>query len=169
MLRLSAEDSPEDIYEISPMERGLLIHDILEKFVEAAKSEGSLPAPQEEWTARHRAEMRRIAALQFEDTEAKGVAGKSVMWQIARDEILIDLDAFLDADLRMRQQFGVSPMLAEAEFGIGHDGWQPAVLALPMARRSVSAARLTALTRMAPVSARWFWTTRPAGLTHIET
>ena len=130
VLRLSAEDSPEDIYEISPMERGLLIHDILEKFVEAAKSEGSLPAPQEEWTARHRAEMRRIAALQFEDTEAKGVAGKSVMWQIARDEILIDLDAFLDADLRMRQQFGVSPMLAEAEFGIGHDGWRPAVLAL---------------------------------------
>ena len=131
VLRLSAEESPEDIYEISPMERGLLIHNILEKFVEAAEMERSLPAPQEEWTTHHRAELRRIAAQQFEDAEAKGVAGKAVMWQIVRDEILIDLDAFLDADLRMRRQFSVSPMLAEAEFGISQDGWQPAVLTLP--------------------------------------
>ena len=131
VLRLSAEDSPEDIYEISPLERGLLIHNILEKFVEAAEREHSLPAPHEEWTTHHREELHRIAAQQFADTEAKGVAGKSVMWQIARDEILIDLDAFLDADLRMRRQFGVSPMLAEAEFGISQDGWQPAVLTLP--------------------------------------
>ena len=131
VLRLSAEDSPEDIYEISPLERGLLIHNILEEFVEAAERERSLPAPQEEWAAQHREELRRIAAQQFADAEAKGVAGKAVMWQIARDEILIDLDAFLDADLMMRQQFGVSPMLAEAEFGISPEGWQPAVLTLP--------------------------------------
>ena len=131
VLLLSAEDSPEDIYEISPLERGLLIHNVLEEFVEAAEREGSLPAPQEEWSTHHRAELRRIAARQFADAEAKGVAGKSVMWQIVRDEILIDLEAFLDADLRVRQQFGVSPMLAEAEFGISQDGWQPAVLTLP--------------------------------------
>lgn len=131
VLRLSAEDSPEDIYEISPLERGLLIHNVLEEFVEVAEREGSLPAPQEEWTTHHRAELRRIAARQFEDAETKGVSGKAVMWQIARDEILIDLEAFLDADLRVRQQFGVSPMLAEAEFGISQDGWQPAVLSLP--------------------------------------
>ena len=130
VLRLSAEDSPEDIYEISPLERGLLIHNVLEELVEAAERESSLPSPQEEWTAHHRAELRRIAAQQFADAEAKGVSGKTVMWQIARDEILIDLEAFLDADLRVRQQFGVSPMLAEAEFGISQDGWQPAVLSL---------------------------------------
>ena len=131
VLRLSAEDSPEDIYEISPLERGLLIHNVLEEFVEVAEREGSLPAPQEEWSTHHRAGLRRIAARQFADAEAKGVSGKAVMWQIARDEILIDLEAFLDADLRMRRQFGVSPMLAEAEFGISQDGWQPAVLTLP--------------------------------------
>ena len=131
VLRLSAEDSPEDIYEISPLERGLLIHNVLEEFIEVAEREGSLPAPQEEWTTHHRVGLRRIAARQFADAEAKGVSGKAVMWQVARDEILIDLDAFLDADLRMRRQFGVSPMLAEVEFGISRYGWQPAVLTLP--------------------------------------
>ena len=45
--------------------------------------------------------------------------------------MLIDLDAFLDEDLRMRRQYGVSPIGVEAEFGIGADGWQPAAYTLP--------------------------------------
>ena len=130
-LRLSADDNPEDIYVIPPMERGLLIHDILEKFIAAASKQGRLPAPSEEWSDRHRAELRRIAHERFADAEARGVTGKAVMWQIARDEILIDLDAFLDEDLRVRRQFGVSPMLPEAAFGIGQDGWRHAEFTLP--------------------------------------
>ena len=131
VLRLSAEESPEDIYDISPLERGSLVHAILEDFIEAARNQGSLPDPSEAWSDNQRAELRRIAIKRFADAETRGVTGKAVLWQIARDEILIDLDAFLDEDLRMRQQYGVSPIGVEAEFGIGSDGWQPAELTLP--------------------------------------
>ena len=130
ILRLSAEDRPEDIYAITPLERGSLVHDILEKFVNTVRVQNSLPATTEAWSKNHHRELRRIANEHFEEAEARGVTGKSVMWQIARDEILIDLSAFLDADLRMRQQFGVSPIGVEAEFGMSNEGWQPAAFTL---------------------------------------
>ena len=131
VLRLSAEESPEDIYDISPLDRGSLVHAILEDFIEVARNQGSLPSPSEAWSDDQRAELRRTAIRHFADAEARGVTGKAVLWQITRDEILIDLDAFLDEDLRMRRQYGVSPIGVEAEFGIGRDGWQPAELTLP--------------------------------------
>ena len=131
VLRLSAEDSPEDIYDITPLERGSLVHAILEEFIASAREQSSLPTPSEAWSDYHRRELRRIAAKHFADAESRGVTGKAIMWQIACDEMLIDLDAFLDEDLRMRRQFGVSPIGVEAEFGISEDGWQPAAYTLP--------------------------------------
>ena len=131
VLRLSAEDNPEDIYDITPMERGSLIHGILEDFILSVQQRGRLPGPYDEWSENHRRELRRIADQHFAEAERRGITGKSVMWQIARDEILIDLDAFLEEDLRLRQQYGVSPVGVEAKFGIGTDGWKPAELTLP--------------------------------------
>jgi RecB family exonuclease len=131
VLRLSAAENPEDIYDITPLERGSLVHNILEEFIAAAIQQSSLPSAHGEWNSRHRTELRRIAGRHFADAEARGVIGKAVLWQIARDEILIDLEAFLDEDLRMRRKYGVSPVFAEAEFGIGEDGWRPADLTLP--------------------------------------
>ena len=131
VLRLSAEDSPEDIYDISALDRGSLVHAILEEFIEDAREGGNLPAAGEDWSDRHRDHLRRIAAEHFAVAEATGVTGKTVLWQIARDEILIDLEAFLDEDQRMRQQNGLSPTGVEAEFGISDAGWQPAELLLP--------------------------------------
>ena len=91
-MRLSAEDRPEDIYAITPLERGSLVHDILEKFVNTVRAQNSLPAPTEAWSEDHHRELRRIANEHFKEAEARGVTGKSVMWQIARDEMLIDLE-----------------------------------------------------------------------------
>ncbi|MYE54745.1 MAG: hypothetical protein F4X34_06065 [Chloroflexi bacterium] len=131
ILRLSVEESPDDIYDITPLERGSLVHAILEDFIEVARNEGRLPGPSEVWSDSQRAELRHIAIRHFADAESRGITGKAVLWQIARDEMLIDLDAFLDEDLRMRRQYGVSPIGVEAEFGIDSDGWQPAELTLP--------------------------------------
>ena len=131
VLRLSSEDNPEDVHTITPLERGSLVHDILEKFINAARAQNSLPPPNEAWSEDHHRELlRRIANAHFADAEARGITGKAIMWQIARDEMLIDLEAFLDADLRMRQQFGVSPIGVEAEFGMSNEGWQPATYTL---------------------------------------
>lgn len=129
-LRLSAEENPEDLYDITPLERGSLVHEILEKFVEAARSRRDLPKPNVAWRDDQRELLLRIAADAFADAEARGVTGKQVLWQIARDEMLIDLAAFLDVDTQVRQQYGMSPVGIEANFGIGEDGWLPAILTL---------------------------------------
>ena len=131
VLRLSSEESPDDIYTISALDRGSLVHGILEEFVKTARDSGALPRHDDAWSDAHRRELHSIAAKHFADAEARGVTGKTVLWQIARDEMLIDLDAFLDEDLRMRRQYGVSPIGVEAEFGISSDGWQPAQLTVP--------------------------------------
>ena len=131
VLRLSAEENPEDIYTISALDKGSLVHGILEEFVKTAQDNGALPRHGDAWSDAHRRGLHSIADKHFADAESRGVTGKAVLWQIARDEMLIDLDAFLDEDLRMRRQYGVSPIGVEAEFGIGADGWQPAAYTLP--------------------------------------
>ena len=131
VLRLSAEENPEDIYDITPLERGSLAHEILEKFLEATRSQNALPKPNDAWRNDQRELLRGVAADVFADAEARGVTGKDVLWQIARDEMLIDLEAFLDADDRVRQQYDMSPIGIEANFGIDENGWLPVELTLP--------------------------------------
>ena len=132
ILRLSAEERPEDIYTITPLEKGLLIHRILEDFVKDARKNGALPQGGAAWSAAHRSKLRHIADKAFADAETRGVVGKALMWQIAKDEMRIDLEAFLDADTDMRRRHGVSPLSVEATFGRqGAGGWQAARHELP--------------------------------------
>ena len=130
VLRLGAEDNPEDIHTISPLERGALLHGILEEFIDAMRKRNALPAPNEAWKAEQRAELHRIADKAFSAAAERGIVGKSVMWQIVKEDMRVDLDVLLDEDLRMRERHGVSPLAVEVHFGIGKDGWREAEYAL---------------------------------------
>ena len=55
VLRISALDDPEEIYAITPLERGSLVHGVLEEFIGKAKEESTLPQPSEPWSRQHRA------------------------------------------------------------------------------------------------------------------
>ena len=132
VLRLSAEERPEDIFTITPLEKGSLIHGILEDFVNDARDNRTLPRDGEAWSDSHHRALRRIADEAFAAAEARGSVGKALMWQIAKDEMRIDLEAFLDADTDMRRRYAVSPLSVEAAFGMPvTDGWQPARYTLP--------------------------------------
>lgn len=126
VLRLGAENNPEDIHTISPLERGALLHGILEEFVDTMRKRKALPAPNQAWTQEQRAELHRIADEAFSAAAERGIVGKSVMWQIVKEDMRTDLDVLLDADLRMRARHGVSPLAVEVNFGIGKDGWREA-------------------------------------------
>lgn len=130
VLRLGAESAPEDIHTISPLERGALLHDILEEFIDTMRKRNALPAPNQAWNAEQRAELHRIADNAFSAAAERGIVGKSVMWQIVKVDMRSDLDTLLDADLRMRERHGVSPLAVEVDFGIGKDGWREAEYAL---------------------------------------
>ena len=122
-LRIGALDKPEDTYSLSPLERGSLIHDILEEFIRETAKSGDSPKPGERWDDGARETLRRVAARRFRDRERAGVTGRRLAWRLDQDEMLADLDAFLEWDANMRERFGVSPSpkLVEAQFGMGGD------------------------------------------------
>ena len=132
VLRIGAMENPEDAYSITPLERGSLVHGILEKFIGKVQREGGVPAPGEAWDDSHREALTGVAHAAFEDAERRGVTGKPLMWRMAKRDILDDLDVFLREDSRLRERFGVSPVHVEAKFGIdGGESWREAEFALP--------------------------------------
>ena len=121
ILRLSALESPEDTATISALERGSLMHDILEEFTREIVGSGRLPAPSQPWSPEHRNLLKKITRSHFEDAEQRGVTGRPLLWDLARQEILDDLETFLEEDAILRRQHGTVALVAEANFGAGGD------------------------------------------------
>ena len=130
ILRVGSTEKPEDNHSITPLERGSLIHEILERFIRDVSEDGTMPLPRESWNSRHRSALRRIAEEALMDAEARGVTGKPLMWDLESEDILNDLDTFLERDTDMRHRFGVSPLGAETAFGMGSDSWPDALCIL---------------------------------------
>ena len=117
VLGIAAPEQPEEIATISPLDRGSLIHAVLERFVQAAQKQGTTPQPDQPWTEDHRRLLMGIAEEEFRDAEQRGVTGKPLLWEIAQAEILGDLGRFLEEDFDLRKKYGVSPLSAESAFG----------------------------------------------------
>ena len=120
VLRLSQQDTPEEITTISPLERGLLVHEILEEFIRDAMANKALPLPGDGSDAASRASVDRIAEKHFLDASDRGITGKPLMWQLAKQEIYDDLETFLQQDARLRAAHGTEPLRVEANFGVGN-------------------------------------------------
>lgn len=99
-LRLSHEEPPEDLDQISPRDKGLLVHEILEHYV-LAVIEG---AP------RTRATMDPIAERFFAEYETRGLTGKPLLWSYDQEVIRRELERFLREDT-------LEPVAAELSFG----------------------------------------------------
>ena len=117
VLGIAAPEQPEEIATISPLDRGSLIHSVLERFVKAAMEQGTISHHDRPWTDNHRRLLVTIAEDEFRDAEQRGVTGKSLLWDIAQAEILGDLSRFLEEDFKLREKQGVSPHSAESAFG----------------------------------------------------
>ncbi len=137
VLGLATLEQPEEVPTISPLEKGSLIHGVLDRFISMVQQQGGLPAPCESWDREHRDLLHRIARESFAEAEARGVTGKALLWEMEREAILSDLDAFLAADATLRARFGVSPHSVEVRFGVQRatDG-EPS---LPPAEREITA------------------------------
>ena len=127
VLRIGSVETPEDIYSISALERGSLIHSILDAFMKSVVESGKMPEPHEPWSADHRSALLRIAREHFVQAESDGVTGRPVMWELERALILADLDTFLERDDALRARFGVTPSAFEVGFGLPGSPWQEAV------------------------------------------
>ena len=126
VLNLSALDDPEEETVISGLNRGSLVHEILEKFVEEAAASGNLPVGGQSWGEESARRLRRIAGDVFREYERRDLTGKTVLWLVEREKILADLDTFLEKDPELRAQYGSAHTLVETRFGQG-EGWQEAI------------------------------------------
>jgi RecB family exonuclease len=120
ILYVAETSTPEDTLSISAIERGNLLHEALERFLKEAPPRTS---PTQPWSDEERAQLLTIGAELCDRAESRGLTGKPVLWQLARERIMRDLRGFVDADENMRAGYGV--VNADVEMSFGMDGEPP--------------------------------------------
>ena len=114
VLGIAAPEQPEEVATISSMERGSLLHTILERFIRTAQRQRVIPASDQPWTDDHRRQLIAIAEQAFQEAEKRGVTGKPLLWELAKNKMLSDLERFLKEDAKLRRKHGVSPTPSKA-------------------------------------------------------
>lgn len=122
VLRLEAPEDPDDVDQLSALDRGALVHTVLERFM--GEHAGRIE-PEAPWSPEARGRLRAIAEELFDEYERFGRTGRPLLWRHQRARILRQLEATLDADERERASRGVRPVAVELAFG--DDGADPPV------------------------------------------
>ncbi|MPZ87547.1 MAG: hypothetical protein GEU81_05615 [Nitriliruptorales bacterium] len=117
VLRVEPVENPEQVLEIDAVEKGGLIHDVLERWL-GEQLAAALPRPFEPWSADARARLRELAETACDDAERRGVTGHALLWNRDRRRIVLDLERFVDHDDDRRASSGLTPCGAEHPFGM---------------------------------------------------
>jgi len=93
VLRVGAVEKPEETHDISPRDRGSLVHEVLERFVGEVldRPASEQPGPDDAWTDDDHRRIQEIAADVFDDYHGRGLTGRPLLWQRAQRQIRRDL------------------------------------------------------------------------------
>lgn len=125
VLRVEAIDDADDEHRISPLERGSLVHRILERWLAEAIDEGAVPAPEARWPESWRTHLLAVGEDECDRLAARGLVGRRLYWEHDRRQILADLVRFLDFDDEQRSRYGSRPEAVELGFGMPHSASGP--------------------------------------------
>ncbi|MCX5992964.1 MAG: PD-(D/E)XK nuclease family protein, partial [Chloroflexi bacterium] len=117
ILHLTVLEKPEDLLVIDALEKGSLLHSVLERLVIESKAKGILPGHGQPWGEENRRILMRIAQDEFRLAEERGITGKALFWDAAKFDMLHDLEAFLRRDSAWRVARSCRPEEAEYTFG----------------------------------------------------
>jgi RecB family exonuclease len=119
-LRVEPVEDPAELLWISALDRGSLVHLVLERFLLAvlARPADQQPAPHEPWSEDDHKLLTQIGSDTCAEFEARGVVGRDLFWQRDRARILMRLDRFLDEDSVRRAETRARPIAAELAFGL---------------------------------------------------
>jgi len=134
VLYVEATENPEDDddWAVSPLVRGSLIHEVLDRFFRELQAVGR-PTMDELYGATDHSRLDEIATAVFTDLDTDGRATHALTWANERDAILVDLHTLLAKDQEERVRTRVVPALFEQSFGFNRpDSWPAAVV--PLAR-----------------------------------
>ncbi|NQW17030.1 MAG: PD-(D/E)XK nuclease family protein [Chloroflexi bacterium] len=129
ILRLEGVDRPEEIITISALDRGTLLHAILEEFVEERIKSGTRPS-REVATGR----ILEIADVEFDKFQADGMVGRRALWELEKERMRREAAQFVDAELAREAETGFTATATELKFGLGVDGHPAIELSLPSGR-----------------------------------
>ncbi len=146
-LGIGERDDPERVVELSALDRGSLLHEVLERFFSEAIDRG-VPDPDQSWGDAGRERAFEIAAEVFEDYERRARTGRPLLWQMVSAQLLEDLDRFLAEDDQYRRSTGSSPERVEWAFG-PRTGVDPVRLDLPDGRHLLLSGRADRVDRTA--------------------
>lgn len=124
LLHIVPVENPEDELQITPLDKGSLVHDVLEQFItEVVDGLAPCPDPDTPWPPAARERLQAIAREVGTDYEARGLTGRPIFWRRDRVQIERDLARFLDEDDLHRKARRTRPVAAELAFGMeGQDG-----------------------------------------------
>ncbi|TMC14655.1 MAG: hypothetical protein E6J29_02470, partial [Chloroflexi bacterium] len=118
VLEVEPTERPEDdeSWAISAIDRGSLIHAILEEFFRELQAAGR-PAPGETYTQADRDRLEQLAREHFQRVESLGQTGYRLAWLNEQTAIQLDLRTVLTKDEEFRSKFPVKPEFFEQGFG----------------------------------------------------
>jgi ATP-dependent helicase/nuclease subunit B len=113
VLGVAEYEDPADSDFITALDRGSLVHAVLEEFVGGAIDRPpSLP-----WSPEERRHLHDLADRVAAEFESEGRTGRPLLWDLTRHGLHRQLDRILDADDRHRRERNMSPLAVEHGFG----------------------------------------------------
>jgi RecB family exonuclease len=128
VLGVGALDEPADEDGITPLERGSLAHQILDRFLTESIEAGDHPSHDVPWSSVHHQRLDSICDEEFALVESRGLTGRPLLWQRDSGQLRLALSEFLLHDDERRRDDLLTPVAAEMAFGF--DGVEPLVLHL---------------------------------------
>lgn len=123
-------EDPEEQYRISALDRGSLLHQVIEEWMRPMTSApAGFPADAAEFqdAVDH---LLRLAEAGFERIELRGRAGRRLYWDRDQRIMKSDLTGFAEADRAMRSRLGSRPLALEWSFGASGGDEPPAEIDL---------------------------------------
>jgi len=106
-------ETPEAAETLSALDRGSIIHEILDKFIGDKLDQ---PISNAEDDGEH---LRRVISEHLDTFEKNGLTGRPVLWRLERERITRGLLDFLDVHRSRIQERGQRPVATELGFGDG--------------------------------------------------
>lgn len=136
VLGVEVVENPEELLTISDLDRGSLVHDVLERFVtEVLARPGPSGDGASSWDEVDRDRLAAIGDECCGHYQARGLTGRAIFWRRERARILADLNRFLDTDNAHRLVHGTRPLAAELAFGFSGSTLGPVPLEVGDGRR----------------------------------
>ncbi len=128
VLRVEPVDDTDDDHRLSPLERGSLVHRILERWLAEAIDDDAVPAPGDPWPQRWRDRLMVVGHEECNHLATRGLVGRQLYWGYDRGQILADLVRFLEFDDDQRASHRSRPAAAELGFGMPHSPGGPVTI-----------------------------------------